>query len=121
MEYMIGIEGIRFLLLWYLSQREKPYVIFGSNLFEWLNNGYHTWRYLALFLFWRVFLFDSARSVTDVGAISQLYVNSPVVMFSRLIIETIKDFFETVVLAWFVPFYKFTSGLKNLDLVISVF
>ena len=119
MEYMIGIEGIRFLLLWYLSQREKSRV-FWKQLVQVVKQWLPYLAILVLFLFWRVFLFDSARSVTDVGAISQLYVNSPVVMFSRLIIETVKDFFETVVLAWFVPFYKFTSGLKNLDLVISI-
>ena len=119
MEYMIGIEGVRFLLLWYLLQEEKKLSI-RKQVLNLLKKWLPYLSILAIFLIWRIFLFESARSVTDVGAIGQLYLNDPGSMIPRFIIETIKDFFETVVLAWFVPFYRFTSGIKNLDIIFSI-
>ena len=120
MEYMIGIEGIRFLLLWHLI-REEERLSLKKHLQKLLKKWIPYLSILASFLFWRIFIFESARSVTDVGAIGQLYLSNPAYMVPRLIIETIKDFFETVVLAWFVPFYRYTADLKNVDLIISFF
>ena len=119
MEYMIGIEGIRIVLLWYLEYKEKHQKFFKTILYAVKRWAPYLF-ILGIFLIWRIFVFNSARSVTDVGAIGQLYLQNPIEMFSRLFIETIKDIFETIVLAWFVPFYRFTAGIKNFDLLISI-
>ena len=107
-EYMIGLEGIRLFLIWYLTWREDPLPFWKQVrrvILIWLP-------YLLVvggFVFWRVFLFKSTRYATSTGVLAHKYLDAPLAMAVQLVAETIKDFFETTVLAWFVPFYQYTA------------
>ena len=120
MEYMVGLEGVRLVIIWYLSGTKKPGG-WRQQLWLTVKNWLPNLLAFCAFLFWRVFVFKSARSVTDVGELGKTYTSQPVTMIIRLVIETVKDFIESVFLAWAVPFYRLTAQAKYNDLVISVF
>jgi len=117
-EAMIGLEGARLLLLWYFLWQESedaptkailpmlkqaiPYIVMGGA-----------------FVFWRIFLFESTRPATDVNRIFGAYRSFPLQSIAKIIIETIKDIWEAIVLAWFVPFYKFTNTSIYEDFVTA--
>ena len=64
---------------------------------------------LAAFLVWRVLIFKSARSVTNVGSLAAKYTGDPLGMGANLLLGFLKDFFEAVISGWFVPLYQLTS------------
>ena len=64
---------------------------------------------LAGYLYWRLFIFKSVRRATNIDVLLSDYASNPLYSFVQIVIGYIKDLFETVVLAWFVPFYQFTA------------
>jgi hypothetical protein len=119
MEYMVGLEGVRLVLTWYFFQQRKEKNLpnqIGRLLKNWLPNMLA----LGVFLFWRVFLFKSARSVTNVGDLGQKYLAEPGAMSVRLVLETIKSFIQSVFLAWGVPLYKMAGNATYSDLFFSI-
>lgn len=118
-EYMIGLEGLRVMLLWLIVRREKP----GLGMKSWIATAKTVLtRWLVYvpgilgFVYWRLFIFESNRNATDVGLIMGDYRSAPLVMAYRLFVETIKDFLETVIGAWVIPFFRFLSGASYADL-----
>jgi len=112
-EWLIGIEAVRLILVGYLyyrdhagSVREKSW----QTLKTWLPNLLT----LAGFLYWRFFIFHSTRAATDIGSLAAAYTRNPFVMLVRLVYETLKGALDAVALAWFVPFYDLTTGLDLL-------
>ncbi|NMC80259.1 MAG: hypothetical protein GYA59_12920, partial [Chloroflexi bacterium] len=119
MEWMIGLEAVRAVLLWYaLSKGQKPAL--RPHLIRLVKNWLPTLVATGAFLVWRVFIFKSARSVTDVGALSQKYLHDAGFMLLRLVIETLKDAFSTLFLAWGVPFYNLTTTAGYLAMLAAI-
>ncbi len=119
MEWMVGIEAIRLVMLGALAWREserRAGAVARRVVLWWLP----TLIALGAFLVWRLFLFRSARIVTDVGVIGGMYLSNPGEMLLRFVIESSRDFVETVFLAWGVPFYKLVSNAAYIDLVVSL-
>jgi len=108
-EAMIGLEGARVLLLWYVlweRSGEAPQ----KAILPTLKRAIPYILAAGAFVFWRIFLFKSERRATDVGVLFSNYGASPLHSLIGIIIETVKDVWEATVLAWFVPFYQFTRG-----------
>jgi hypothetical protein len=123
-EYMIGLEGMRLVLLGYVLFRD----------------GFKTWRSLALqifkswwpyplvgagFLYWRLFIFDGSRNATDASKLAGDYLSNLRSMSIRFVFETAKDFLDTSVFAWFVKPYHYIanadySNLANALLVAAL-
>lgn len=118
-EYMIGFEGTRLLLL--------GYVLF--------QDGYRDFRLLAKetlkrfvpyaivtagFLYWRFFIFEGARNATDASQLAGSYLGNLRYMSIRLLLETIKDFLDTTIFAWFVMPYRFFSSAPYANLTRAV-
>ncbi|MCE1254666.1 MAG: hypothetical protein LWX83_14085, partial [Anaerolineae bacterium] len=118
MEYMIGLEGLRLVLLVYLLYPRFKTLknLLNKTLFLWLPNLVG----LAAFLGWRLFFFKSARSVTDVGLLSKSYLADPFGMLVRFCFETLKSYINALLGAWLVPFYQVTLRAAYLDLAISL-
>lgn len=118
-EVMIGLEGARLLLLWYVLWKEsgsKPKKMVVPTL-KWAIP------YIVLagaFIFWRIFLFKSERRATNVDVLFASYGVTPLHSLLGIVIETVKDIWEATVLAWFVPFYKFTRAGAYRDTGSSV-
>jgi hypothetical protein len=109
-EYMIGFEGTRLILLGYVlfQQGVKEIRSLGKEI---LKRVWPYWLVTAGFLYWRVFIFDGSRNATDVSGLAGSYLSNFRFMFVRLIAETVKDFLDTSIFAWFVqPYQLFSSA-----------
>lgn len=118
-ESMVGLEAARFLIIIYLliQTQHLDWKSVFKRAFLW------GWPYLfasGAFLIWRLLIFKSSRHSTDVNALLAGYSISPLRAFATISIETIKDFFETVFLAWAVPLYQFTVNDNFIDLLLSL-
>jgi hypothetical protein len=105
MEYAIGLEALRLILIIYvIGQRRK------LPLKQSLVMALKWWSpYLiagGAFLVWRLFVYESSRPSTDVGRLLSSYSSNNLHMLLRIFVETARDFFETVAMAWVVPLYK---------------
>lgn len=112
-EYMIGLEGMRLVLLGYVFFQQgfkKVWSLLKEILKTW-------WPYplaMAGFLFWRLFIFEGARKATDVGRLAGDYLGNLRSMSIRLIVGTAKDFLDTTIFAWFVkPYQLFSDALYS--------
>ncbi len=118
MEWMVGLEGARLALIVYWTLRRQPARLDAARkvFLRWLP----TLAAAGVFLFWRLFIFKSARPVTDTGALKQMYLSNPLGMLLRLAVETGRDFFETAFLAYGVPLYNLTARAGYLDLLAGL-
>lgn len=119
-EYMLGYEVVRIVLIWYIQY--KPYLSakYWKAIKPLLISSLPYLISLGLFLFWRVFLFKSSRSTTSMSLLSQSYLQQPITMTSRILLETIRDFIESVWVAWSVPFNLYVSEASFGKFVISI-
>ena len=109
-EYMIGLEGMRLAVLGFTLFRDgfkKVRIFLKRFILIW-------WPYplvMAGFLYWRIFIFDSSRNATDASQLALNYRSNLGDMSLRLIFESVKDFLDTTLFAWFVqPFQLFTKA-----------
>ncbi len=116
-EYMIGLEGVRLVLLALLAWRAehglKPMV--RRTLARWLPYLLP----LAAYLVWRMLLFQATRATVDVGGLLQQYADSPLSMLGRVGVETIRDFLEAGLSGWFVPAYRLNAFATLTDTLIA--
>ncbi|MCS7248456.1 MAG: hypothetical protein NZ840_09465 [Anaerolineales bacterium] len=102
MEYYIGLEGTRLALLWVLFRQKTPSKSLRKFLLEWLPFLLIT----ALFLYWRVFVFQSTRPTLNTERLFSTYGATLQHGLLRLGVELGRDFIETAFLAWAVPLYN---------------
>ena len=118
-EYMIGLEGMRLVLLGYILYQA------GNTKFQSLAKEIfkHWWPYVIVavgFLYWRLFIFVGARSATDVSKLTGNYLNDMRHMVIRLALEISKDFLGTSMFAWFVQPYQLLSSAPYSNLGVAV-
>lgn len=114
MEYFIGLEGVRLILLWYTTPpaaQEK----FAARALRVLRRWLPYLAAISGFLTWRVFFFKSSRVATSVDLIAQKYLEAPLYQVVRVVSELGKDFFEAALFGWFVPSYQLISGARLRD------
>jgi hypothetical protein len=117
-EAMIGLEAARFAIIWYLNWQSDP-----SDRRKTLRQSVLQFiPYLILaagFLYWRLFIFQSTRHATNLGFLLNNFTALPIRSVLSIVVETIKDLFETTFFAWVVPFYQFTASGNYRDLAIA--
>ena len=105
MEYAIGLEVFRFVLVGYVLWREK-----GGSVRKWLAQFTLRWAAYGIitvgFLFWRLVIFKSTRPATDVERLFDSYLVNRIGMIARFGIEILRGVLETVLFAWSVPLYQ---------------
>jgi hypothetical protein len=118
-EYMIGFEGARLVLI--------AYALYQKGLRGFRKLAWETfkiaWPYLlvtAIFLYWRIFIFEGARNATDAGRLAGSYLSDLRYMSIRLIAETAKDFLNTSVFAWFVMPYQLIASALYSGLAVAL-
>jgi hypothetical protein len=116
---MIGLEGARVLLLWYVLWN-KSGDLPQKAMIPTLKRSIPYILLAGAFVFWRVFLFKSERRATNVDVLFSNYGGSPVHSLLGIIVETAKDVWEATILAWFVPFYQFTRTSAYRELGTAV-
>jgi hypothetical protein len=112
-EYMIGLEGMRLALLGYVLFRQG-FKNIGALLREILQKWWPYPLAMAGFLYWRLFIFVGSRNATDQFKLAGSYLDNLRYMSIRLIVESLKDFLDTSVFAWFVqPYQLFADALYS--------
>jgi hypothetical protein len=114
-EPLIGIEAARLILIWFYVYRQNPK--WRESIRPSLVKFIPYFISASLFLFWRIFIFQSTRKAVNVATVAQSY--KTLHGFTRLLVETFKDLFETSILAWGVPYYQFTANAKYRDMGLA--
>ncbi len=115
MEYYIGFEIIRFLLIFLLAIRAETAWI------ARIKKAALGWLPLAIvpigFVFWRVFIFVGERKATNAGAQLSLFLVSPLRAMFNWAIGILLDAWDVLVMAWVTPLAqmsKFMSATQTL-------
>ncbi len=121
MEYYIGLEGVRLALIWVTTKHGEADK---SNLLARARTAAGRWAPYAaailVFLSWRLFIFQSQRAGTDIGAIVAAIRQSPVYEMLRLTSELLKDFMEVAFFSWAVPPYQLLSVARLRDFLTAL-
>lgn len=119
-EYMIGLELARVLLAGcLLAQNDSLRPItknLKQNIVRWLPYG----TVMGVFLVWRLLVFRSARSVTDVSNLGRMFLADPLGRLLHIVLGTLKDLIEAGFLAWGTPLYLLIDRARDLDFLISL-
>ncbi len=116
-EYMIGLEGVRLVLLGLLAWRSEHGIktAVRRTMARWLPYLVP----LAAYLVWRMLFFKAARAAVDVGGLLQQYTGSPLRMLGRVGLETVRDFIEAGLSGWFVPAYQLHAFATLTDSLVA--
>jgi hypothetical protein len=129
-EALVGLEAVRWALVWYVIANERSAVQVSSAKTQRLayRSGAltgTTWKaskillpsilVIAGFVGWRLFFFESARRATNIDVLLADYASNPLHSLLQILFGYLKDLFETLVSAWFVPFYQFTAEGRYTD------
>lgn len=117
-EWMIGLEGLRLLLILYISVDQSTQ--FKGKIIKFFSNWLPNLAAALMFLIWRLAFFKSARSVTDAGIMFRRILSNPWGEGPRILIETFRDLFEAIFSAWFVPFYQLSGNLSSIEWVLGL-
>jgi hypothetical protein len=115
-EALIGLEIARFFLIWYLLYKQNTK--WRESLRSAMLYYIPYLSFAALFVFWRIFIFQSIRNATNVEVLADSYTSLHGLI--RLVVETGKDLMETSILAWGVPFYQFSARAIYKDMGLAL-
>lgn len=118
MEYYIGFEMARFLLIALIFLRKDSE--FKRALF---SAGRFFVPYLSVaagFLIWRLFIFEGQRKVTDVGLQLGKFFSVPSYTLLTWFVYFLQDVLNVTVLAWTVPLSQLGFGLRLRDSLIAL-
>ncbi len=118
-EAMIGLEGMRLILYWVVLQPAQKEGL-KRRLRRVVTQAWPFLAALAGVVGWRLFIFQGGRSNTDAGGLLRQYLNDPLGMALKVLVETGRDFVETVVLAWGVPANKLAARAGALEILIPL-
>jgi hypothetical protein len=117
-EALVGIEAVRLGLIFYILNRENEN--WKQSVRQAFTKDIPYILLAVLFVFWRIFVFDSTRRATNADLIASNYTSLHGVL--RLLVDGGKDIVETTVFAWGVPFYQFALSalLRDIGLALGV-
>lgn len=118
-EYMIGLEFIRWAFLWIALKKRNKSISFKDHVRLWLL---YTGPILLMaigMMGWRLFFFESGRQAMNVGSITQDFLVTPFYSLAGLFIEMTRDFIESAFAAWFVQGYAMTARAAYRPWIIS--
>lgn len=114
-EYFIGIEVVRIYLLWRVLRKKNR----SDKLFPALVKQVIPYAGMILvFLGWRLFVFKSARSTTDIRSVLSLYKAAPFDMIFNTLKEFLTGAYNSIVQAWAVPLYNLSMRLTAKEFVL---
>lgn len=117
-EYMIGLEGLRFLIIALLISRKEGQT-WKPKLVRFIKSWSPYLVLLSLHLAWRLFVFESGREGMNVDSALSLYRTSPIQMIVKRSFVLGMDIFEALISAWAVPINSITFQLGPKDLLVS--
>jgi hypothetical protein len=118
-EWMVGFEGIRFILIWYLLKKRKQESIW-KLLLGAIQRMLPYAVSLILLLIAKAFFIKNVRSATNPVLLMQKYLSQPVFMTEKAILEVVKGAFESLFAAWVVPLYNLTINLQYSRILVAL-
>lgn len=107
-EYMIGLEAMRFGVLWLVAQ-DRQALPLRPRLLRVLTHAAPYLLAALAFLVWRLVFFQSERGGTDQFAVLATLATSTRAFLVHVGLQSVMDIIETVVLAWAVPFERYAA------------
>lgn len=104
-EYMIGLEVVRWILIWYLLFPQSWFKL-RKNFLIWLGKVWAYFLPLLGVLYFRLFMFESTRPTMNVDMLLESYKSSPFLMIQQVITEFFHALMNTAVFAYAVPLYE---------------
>ena len=108
MEYFIGLEGLRFVLVWYVLQ--------GETFLKRLLNTFRNWVPFAfsplVFMVWRFFFFNNQRTATDISGMFSALIGNPLYRGLWSLVYLLQDILNDILFAWIVPVYQIAFRLR---------
>jgi len=118
MEYYIGLEGLRILLIWQATPpADRKTVRLRQTLVRDLPNLLVA---LAFFI-WRAFFFNSQRVGTDVDTLLLNVTESPVLRLVWMAVYQLKDILNSLFLAWTEPLYHLVFSMRLKNILLTFF
>lgn len=117
-EYMIGMEGLRLLIIALLISREEGQT-WKPKLIRFIKSWSPYLVLISLHLVWRLFIFESGRVGMNVDSALSMYQTTPIRMIVKRSFVLGIDVFEAVISAWAVPINSITFQLGPKDLLVS--
>jgi hypothetical protein len=118
MEYYIGFEVIRLLLIFLLALRSE------TGWIARVKKTIMNWLPLAVvpfgFVFWRVFIFVGERQATNAGVQLSLFLVSPIRAVSKWMFSLLKDSIDVLVLAWITPLSQLWGSLSGMQILAGL-
>ena len=114
-EYFIGMEIVRIYLSWRTLKKRnqnKP------RIHDLIKQVLPYAGMLLIFLIWRLFIFKSTRSTTDIRSIISLYQTAPFDMIFYTIKEFLSGVYNSIIQAWAIPFYILSMRLSAVEFVL---
>jgi len=118
MEYFIGMEGLRFAIIFYCSE---PLGIKNIIKRAWktILTGMPILVTSAGFLIWRIFFFQNVRYATQIDSMFSAYSSSPALRLANSFSSLITDIINVTVLSWGVPFNRLAADLRLREWVVA--
>ena len=116
-EYFIGVEALRFLLIFTLVLRTQ-----GNWLEKIRRTLLQSLPFLLTFLpflLWRFFIFESTRGATDMGKQLSGFLSNPLSIGATWLIHLVHDVFNTLFLAWGVPLYQYAFWMPAKESLVG--
>jgi len=116
-DYFIGFELLRLAIVFFLGLKTQA-----TSLRQRLTQTFLRWLPFAaapgIFLFWRLFIFETDRRATDVGAQLGELFSSPLVGLWWLV-YLVRDVFNVLLVAWGFPLYTIAYSMRLRDTLIG--
>lgn len=118
MEYFIGMEGLRFAIIFYLSQPTGLKSLL-KRAWNTILSGLPILAAASGFLVWRIFFFQNVRNATQIDSMFSNYLSSPALRLANTFASLVTDTINVTLLAWGVPFNKLASNLRLREWMIG--
>ncbi|MBZ0296420.1 MAG: hypothetical protein K8L99_27915 [Anaerolineae bacterium] len=102
-EIYASFEVLRLLLIGYLALRKQQMPDRRAFILRVARRWLPYVLVILAFASWRLFIFKSIRSETDLSAMIEAYRSNPLGQMIRVPADLVRDFMDTVIFAWFVP------------------
>jgi uncharacterized membrane protein len=117
MEYYIGFELVRIAVLILLFLRQNSWK---KVLLPVVKN----WLFYAIvpvgFVFWRQFIFDNQRKVTELGAQFDKVLTDPLFTLYEWIVNTVQSLLNVMVISWAEPLHRLGFSLSTGKFLIAL-
>lgn len=119
MDYYLGMEAYRWLILGYLQIKANPGML-RKNIVKYFLKILPFSLPVLIFLFWRIYLFQGSRYTTDISRIKSGILESPLISLINIMRQWFVDVGDIFVSIWTEPAYQTLSSLRSSDLIYAV-